>query len=109
MKCLKNTLKIEAEVWDDPGDYPNSIASRALPSYSYLTCDGELILEFEENDGSIDEFIEYFNDWICCGKEADSIGAYVYVPGHWYPDWQFNVEGNKITVTVGEDSKESLE
>jgi|GEM_PF-1740229 len=37
MKVLENTLAVEVDRWDDPGDYPNSIASSPLPSYDYVT------------------------------------------------------------------------
>ena len=109
MKCLKNTLKIEVEVWDDPGDYPNAVAASALKSHASLESTGELILLGEDGDDSIEDFIEYFSDWIACGHQAMSIGADVYVPSYWNVNWLFNVEANKITVTVGEDSKQSLE
>ena len=109
MKCLKNTLKIEVEVWDDPGDYPNAVAGSALPSHASLASTGELVLELgEDGDESIEDFIEYFSDF-ACGHQAMSIGADIYVPSYWNVDWQFSVKANKITVTVGEDSKESLE
>ena len=53
MKILSDTLEPLVEEWDDPGDYPNAVASGPLPSYKYLAgIEGELKLELthEENN-----------------------------------------------------------
>jgi len=51
MKVLSNTLELCIETWDDPGDYPNALASGPLPSYSYIAgVDGILRVELEESD-----------------------------------------------------------
>lgn len=107
MKCVSNDLYLEVETWDDPGDYPNGIAGGPLPSYSYLSCGGSLVLE-AENQEEIESFAEvddWFDDWINCGREASKIGAYVDVPSDASVDWIFNVEGNRLTVTIGDKSE----
>lgn len=42
-RVLVDTLSFDIETWDDPGDYPNGVASGPLPSYDYPVCEGELI------------------------------------------------------------------
>lgn len=107
MKCISNDLDLNVEVWDDPGDYPNAVAGSALPSYVYLENSGSLVLEAENQEelDSFQDIEDWFSDWICCGAEASRIGAYVYVPSDFYIDWVFNVEGNRLTVTVGDKSE----
>lgn len=42
----KGCLVPVEDTWDDPGDYPNSLASGPLPSYQYLdSIDGEIVIE----------------------------------------------------------------
>lgn len=107
MKCIENSLVIEADVWDDPGDYPNNVAGSALPSYPYLESSGQLVLvaEAKWELESFDALEDWFPDWINCGAEAKKIGAYVNIPSDWNIDWEFKVEGNTLTVTVGDDCK----
>jgi len=51
MKVLRNTLEVEIETWDDPGDYPSGAGSGPLPSYNYVACvSGEIELELEAED-----------------------------------------------------------
>ena len=107
MKCISNTLVISADIWEDPGDYPNSLAGGPLPSHSYIESSGELVLEAENNEEleSFDALNDWFSDWIHCGAEASKIGAYVDIPSYWHIDWEFKVDGNIVTVTVGDDSE----
>ena len=35
MKVLSNTLKVEWDQWDDPGDYPSNAGAGPLPSYKF--------------------------------------------------------------------------
>lgn len=51
MKELSNTLKPYIERWDDPGDYPNNVASGPLPSYDFVSeVEGEVTIEIEDVD-----------------------------------------------------------
>ena len=51
MKVLKNTLEPNIEHWDDPGDYPNNVASGPLPSKDSLAgCEGEVVLELTDEE-----------------------------------------------------------
>jgi hypothetical protein len=36
MEILENTLEIQTERWEDPGDYPSAAGSFALPSSDYV-------------------------------------------------------------------------
>jgi hypothetical protein len=68
-KVLKDTLSTLVETWDDPGDYPNAVASGPLPSYNYIAgMEGELVVELtaeelaewkelEGDDSAIQDFI----------------------------------------------------
>jgi len=68
-KVLKDTLSTLVERWDDPGDYPNAVASGPLPSYNYIAgMEGELVVELtaeelaewkelEGDDGAQQDFI----------------------------------------------------
>jgi hypothetical protein len=62
MKVLQNSLKLEIDTWDDPGDYPSNAGSGPLPSYDFVVCvDGQLLIELEPEDLSdmIDFDAEY--------------------------------------------------
>jgi hypothetical protein len=68
MKITSNTLESVVEVWDDPGDYPNNVASSPLKSCSYLDrVDGEVHVELSSEEatelqGFLDEKVE--SDWV---------------------------------------------
>lgn len=51
MKIIKNDFSLEFDTWDDPGDYPNGVASGPLPSYDYVCeVNGEILMEIEPED-----------------------------------------------------------
>ena len=51
MEILSNTLESVIEEWSDPGDYPNAVASRPLPSYQYIeSVDGEVCIKLDAED-----------------------------------------------------------
>jgi len=61
MKITSNTLQLLVETWEDPGDYPNSIASGPLPSYKYIAgIEGEVHAELtpEEETELVQLFVE---------------------------------------------------
>jgi len=51
MKTISDTLELVIDRWDDPGDYPNSLAAGPLPSYDQV-CDieGSITVELETSD-----------------------------------------------------------
>ena len=51
MKTISDTLSLVIDRWDDPGDYPNSLAAGPLPSYDQV-CDieGSITIELEPSD-----------------------------------------------------------
>ena len=50
MKVISSTLDLTWESWDDPGDYPNNVAGRPLPSYSYPVVEGEIVFVFPTDE-----------------------------------------------------------
>ena len=51
MKVLTNTLNLEIERWDDPGDYPSGAGSGPLPSHDFVAeVSGEVVMEFVASD-----------------------------------------------------------
>ena len=53
MKVIENTLKIEVETWDDPGDYPSGAGSCPLPSYDFVCAvAGTVVVELEDADNA---------------------------------------------------------
>lgn len=46
IRVTQNDLSAEVEHWDDPGDYPNNIASRPLPPRESVTVHGQVRIEF---------------------------------------------------------------
>ena len=51
MHIVNNTLKLVVENFEDPGDYPNALASGPLPSYKYIAgVDGEVIIELDQEE-----------------------------------------------------------
>lgn len=62
MIVKNNTLELIWETWDDPGDYPNSVASSPLPSYKYPVLEGQIVFQ-AENQEEIDSF-DCISDWI---------------------------------------------
>lgn len=57
MKVIKNDLTFEMETWEDPGDYPSGAGSGPLPSYSYATSEGEVIVEDVENEDDLTDYL----------------------------------------------------
>jgi len=60
MKITSNTLQLLVETWSDPGDYPNSVASHALPSYKYVAgIEGDVHAELTpEEEAELKQLIE---------------------------------------------------
>lgn len=51
MKIIGNTLEIEVEMWDDPGDYPSGAGSCSLSSYNFVCAvAGTVVVELEDAD-----------------------------------------------------------
>ena len=70
MKLLNSTLKLHIETWDDPGDYPNGLASGPLPSKQFVeSVEGRVTVQLEpsdidsmEGDISLDSLGDYLTD-----------------------------------------------
>ena len=44
MKVIENTLEIEIERWDDPGDYPSGAGGGPLPSHNFVAGYGGVVV-----------------------------------------------------------------
>ena len=63
MKVLKDTLSVLIERWEDPGDYPNAVASGPLPSYDYFAgVEGSLTLELTAEE--LTEYQEFPDEFL---------------------------------------------
>jgi hypothetical protein len=51
MKLRSSTLRLHIETWDDPGDYPNGLASGPLPSKQFVeSVSGHVTVQLEQSD-----------------------------------------------------------
>jgi hypothetical protein len=51
LKIISDSLEPVIERWDDPGDYPNNVASAPLPSHDCVAAvEGEVVVELEPGD-----------------------------------------------------------
>jgi hypothetical protein len=51
VKTIKDELKLELDIWDDPGDYPSGAGSGPLPSYTFVAgVSGKIVVELEDED-----------------------------------------------------------
>ena len=83
MRILENTVSVKLEIWDDPGDYPNGLASGPLTScYQLEDIEGHLIIQVEQSDREMD-------DWYEQGKD---INLYAMMESH-----RISIDGIKIT------------
>lgn len=91
MKILSDTVDFDCYIWEDPGDYPNGIAARALPSYPVCDFSGELVIELEDGDDT-SEIDDWFGDWVDSKLRHST-------PYGWRIDWKIEVADGKITAT----------
>ena len=95
MKVVKDTLEPLVERWDDPGDYPNNVASGPLPSYDYLAgVEGELILEL-----TAEELVDYQE---CPEDFLDNMDVELPSGIRWVKWQQDKLEGTVLTLSVKE-------
>ena len=80
MKTLSNTLSLEAEHWDDPGDYPSGAGAGPLPSYDYIAgVSGEIVVELSSAD-----FEEMVEGGFLSKEVADAIVESDGIPSEYY-------------------------
>lgn len=90
MKLVENTLSLEIETWDDPGDYPNAVAFSPLPSTSNAVIIGHVVFEFDKPEDF--ENFDDLSEWIW--NYVDLNISHV--------TWNANLENNICTVTVSQ-------
>lgn len=93
MRVVENTLEVGTDRWDDSGDYPNSLAQRALSSLVYPVLDGEVYIQLEPS-----ELIEFHE---CPAEFADAHED--FLSGIELPcgvnrvvNWELSVEGGTL-------------
>ena len=80
MKTLSNTLSLEIESWDDPGDYPSGAGGGPLPSYDYIAgVSGEIVVELNSTD-----FEEMVEGGFLSKEVADAIVESNEIPSEYY-------------------------
>jgi hypothetical protein len=110
MKTISETLALEIERWDDPGDYPSNAGSGPLPSYDYIAgVVGDITIKLEVSD--------YGDTEIIPGREIPiDVFTYVTDAGFDYGDdlygvrvtkwdlagWSFRDDGFELTLTAEE-------
>ena len=99
-KEIKNTLKPNIDTWDDPGDYPNSLAAGPLSSYDYVdSIDGEIV--FTLTDEEIQEYEESEEDFI----ESLDLPKFENVHS---VHWLHELANDTLTLTVDEVESERI-
>ena len=89
---VKNTLELSFERFDDPGDYPNSLASGPLPSYNYIdSIEGEIV--FELSDEEIQDYEDSEEDFV------DGLDLPKWDEVH-SVHWHHDLANNQLTLTV---------
>jgi hypothetical protein len=90
---MSNTIDFDVYEWDDPGDYPNAVASGPLPSYLVCECSGDITMRLESDDEmeGVHNIEDWFGDWIEASGEIE-------VPFGWRVKWKFQMEGKTLTV-----------
>ena len=98
MKITRNTLEVVIGTWDDPGDYPNSLASGPLPSRDFVEeIGGECVIELDAVDmevvaaTGIDHFDPLYDFAFDAVPDGISVGS-----------WGAVLEGNKVTLEVAD-------
>lgn len=89
-----STLTLLIERWDDPGDYPNALASRPLPSRYYPSdIEGELIITQEHEGEAFPSPTEILDD-----LEG-------HIDNKDYDAASYGITSTKITYEIGEKWK----
>lgn len=95
MKVLSNTIDFDCYTWEDPGDYPNAVAARALPSYPVCECSGQMVIKAETDEDleSLATIDDWFGDWVSACSESPLCGS---LPFGWSIKWKITVEGDTV-------------
>ena len=110
MKTIENTLTLEIDTWDDPGDYPSGAGGGPLPSYDFVAgVDGTIVIEIEPSDVDGDPDVQdmvggriypdAIRDWI-----GDNYSCVDHdIAGLSVRKWSVDkIEGNRATLSVEE-------
>ena len=82
MKTLSNTLALEIDTWDDPGDYPSGAGAGPLPSYNYVgSVSGAIVIKLESSD-----FTEMVDMGYLSGEVANAILEAGDIPYEYRPE-----------------------
>ena len=104
MKELRNTLEVEIDRWDDPGDYPSGAGGGPLPGYNFISgVDGQVVVELEPDDLAEYKATEEPDveaavaDWVGENPTEIDTGLPGVVVTAWHVD---KVEGTRATLSV---------
>jgi hypothetical protein len=111
-KIISNTLSWEVETWDDPGDYPNSLASGPQPSYQYYEhSGGELVLELtekEKGDAEVEDssFVKELLDSLFREQELGIPPEVDEVTWNW--NWCGSYPRTRISASILDSNSQSI-
>jgi hypothetical protein len=101
MKTVENTLKLELDTWDDPGDYPSNAGSSPLPSYTFVAgIEGKIAVELDDDDVvELPVTVEHVQAYV-----DDNPGEVEHgVPGLTVAKWSVDkVYGKRVELTVSD-------
>jgi len=93
IKILLDTTEILVGRWEDPGDYPNAVASSPLPSYDYVEgIEGEIKLEM--NWSEYEDFLDNVGCDLLYRWIVESIDYY-YPAGVLSAKWGYSASGGE--------------
>lgn len=102
MRLERNTLAVEWDRWDDPGDYPSGAGSGPMRSFDYVAdVTGEIVLILEPED--LAKFTEAPADGVV-NLDAKLIKLPAPVTA---VSWKWSLDGDRLTLTV--DNEKEIE
>jgi len=102
MKTVENTLKLELDTWDDPGDYPSGAGGGPLPSYTFVAgVDGKMVVELDDDDVvELPITVGHVQAYVDCNPGEVEHG----VPGLTVAKWVVDkVDGKRVELTVSDE------
>lgn len=101
MKTIEDSLKIELDTWDDPGDYPSNAGSGPRPSYTFVAgVEGKIVVELEDDDTvELPITVATVQAYVDCNPGEIKHGVSGLTVGKWLVD---KVDGKRTELTVSD-------